>query len=67
MNKAISLALVVAGVILLGYGVSASDSVSSDLSRAFTGSPTDRTIWLLVGGAVAAAVGAAGLFRSNSH
>jgi hypothetical protein len=63
MNKALSLALLVGGVILIIYGVSASDSVGSSFSRMFTGSPTDKTIWLLVGGVAAAAVGLVGMLR----
>lgn len=65
MNKAFSLGLIVIGVILIIYGISASDSVSSDFSRLFTGNPTDKTIWLLVGGIAATAVGAFGLFRGS--
>jgi len=65
MNKPISLALLVVGIILLVYGISAADSVGSSFSRMFTGSPTDKTIWLLIGGAVATAVGAAGMFRGS--
>jgi hypothetical protein len=65
MNKALFLALLVAGVILIIYGLSASDSVGSSFSRMFTGSPTDKTIWLLVGGAAAAAVGLVGLLRGS--
>ena len=63
MNKPISLALLVGGIILLIYGVSASDSIGSSFSRLFTGNPTDRTVWLLIGGAVATALGAGGLLR----
>ena len=65
MNKPISLALLIGGIILIVYGVSASDSAASGFSRFFTGSPTDKTMWLLIGGAIAAAVGASGLFRSS--
>ena len=61
MNKILSLALLVGGIILIIYGVNASDSVSSDISRLFTGNPTDKTIWLLIGGVVAAANGLGGL------
>jgi Protein of unknown function (DUF3185) len=64
MNKAISLALFVGGLVLIVYGMQASDSVGSGVSRFFTGSPTDKTMWLLIGGIVAAALGAGGLFRS---
>ncbi len=65
MNKPISLALLVGGIILIIYGAAASDSVGSDVSRFFTGSPTDKTMWLLIGGAVAAVVGGAGLLRGS--
>lgn len=58
MNKALGIALVVVGVVLIVYGIHASNSVSSDVSRTFTGAPTNRTLWLLLGGAGAATVGA---------
>ena len=65
MNKVISLAILAVGIVLVIYGVSASESFSSDVSRFFTGSPTDKTIWLLIGGIVAIIVGLAGLFRGQ--
>ena len=65
MNKILSLALLVGGIVLIAYGINASDSLGSDLSRFFTGSPTDRTIWLLLGGLVAATLGAGGLLRGS--
>jgi len=65
MNKAISLSLLAGGIVLIIYGLSASDSVGSSFSRFFTGNPTDKTIWLLVGGVVAAALGAGGLMRGS--
>lgn len=65
MNKSISLALLVGGAILIGYGVIANDSTASGFSRFFTGNPTDQTMWLLIGGAVAAVVGLAGLMRGS--
>ena len=65
MNKLISLAFLVGGVVLVVYGVSASKSFSSDVSRFFTGSPTDKTIWMLVGGIAAIGVGLAGLLRGR--
>ena len=57
MNKLVSLALLVGGVVLIIFGVQATDSFSSDVSRFFTGSPTDKAIWMLIGGIVAALVG----------
>ena len=59
MNKALGIGLLVAGVVLVIFGISASDSIGSDFSRFFTGTPTDKSIWLLIGGIVA---GASGLF-----
>jgi hypothetical protein len=65
MNKILALALLAGGVALIIYGVNASNSIGSDFSRLFTGSPTDKSIWLLVGGFVAAVIGAGGLMRGS--
>lgn len=65
MNRILAVVLLVAGGCLLVYGLQASQSFSSDVSRLFTGSPTDRTIWLIVGGAAAAIAGAALLLRGR--
>ncbi len=63
MDKTISLALLAGGILLVIFGVSASNSFSSDVSRVFTDAPTDKAIWMLVGGVVAAVIGLAGLLR----
>lgn len=63
MNKPVSLALLIGGIILIIYGVSAADSIGSSLSRMFTGAPMDKAIWLLVGGIVAAIMGFTGIVR----
>ena len=65
MNKAISLALLAGGVLLVIFGISASKSLGSDISRFFTGSPTDKAIWMLIGGVVLSIVGLAGLLRGS--
>lgn len=65
MNKIVSLALLVGGVILLIIGINATNSLSSDVSRFFTGSPTDKAVWMLIGGAVAIGVGLFGFFRGS--
>lgn len=57
MNNLLSLALLIGGVVLLVLGISATNSFSSDVSRFFTGSPTDKAVWMIIGGCVAAAVG----------
>ncbi|HTD65220.1 MAG TPA: DUF3185 family protein [Candidatus Limnocylindria bacterium] len=65
MNKPIAIALLIGGVILLAFGISASTSFSSDLSKFFTGSPTDKAIGMVVGGAVAAVAGLIFTLRSG--
>ena len=63
MNRAVSLAILAGGVLLTIYGASASNSFSSDISRFFTGSPTDKAVWMLIGGVVAITIGLVGLLR----
>jgi hypothetical protein len=65
VNKPLSLALLVIGAILLFYGLRAGDSVGSDVSRAVTGTPTDKTVWFLVGGVLAGVLGLFGLLRGS--
>lgn len=45
------------GVVLTIIGISAADSPASDISRFFTGEPTDRAIWFLVGGVALIVIG----------
>lgn len=63
MNKAIFIALLVGGIILIVFGMNARDSLSSDVSRVFTGAPTNKAIFMLVGGVVAAVIGLTGIVR----
>jgi len=65
MNKALALVLLVAGIILIVTGYHASQSISSDVSRIFTGSATDKAVWMLVSGVAAAISGAVLLSRRN--
>ena len=65
MNKLISLALLVGGVVLMIVGINATNSFSSDVSRFFTGSPTDKAVWMLIGGILATVVGLAGTLRGS--
>jgi drug/metabolite transporter (DMT)-like permease len=74
MNKIVSLALLVGGIILIIIGINATNSLSvdvsrfnslgTDVSRFFTGSPPDKAVWLLLGGAVAAAIGLVSTMRN---
>ena len=56
-NKLIGLVLVVAGVGLLYWGYSESQSMTSQVSEAFSGSPLDRVMYKYIGGAVALIAG----------
>ena len=67
MNKIVSIALLVGGVVLMIFGINATNSFSSDVSRFFTGSPTDKAVWMLLGGAVATVVGLVLTLRHGKH
>jgi len=67
MNKAVSLALLVGGVVLMVIGITATNSFSSDVSRFFTGSPTDKAIWMLLGGIVATVIGLVTMLRTGKQ
>jgi LPXTG-motif cell wall-anchored protein len=57
MPSVVGIAFLVVGVVLIIFGMNASASLGSRLSELFTGAPSDRTIWLLVVGVVAAILG----------
>lgn len=68
MNRIVSLALLAGGIVLIVVGVNATNSFSSDVSRFFTGSPTDKALWMLIGGGVASVIGLATLlWRKPKH
>jgi protein-S-isoprenylcysteine O-methyltransferase Ste14 len=64
MNMPIALALVVAGVVLLIFGLGSTDSIQNAFSRMFSGHLTDKTIWMIVGGCVLTVLGIFGCYRS---
>ena len=65
MDKTISLAILAGGILLMIFGINASNSVSSDVSRIFTDAPTDKAIWMLVGSVVALIIGLVGVLRGS--
>lgn len=65
MHRLLSLVLLVSGIVLIIYGLNALDSIGSAFSRLFTGAPTDKTLWLLLVGFIAAALGSGGLVNSS--
>lgn len=62
-KSVIGIALLVLGLMLLFFGFNASESPAEEVSEALTGSYSDQTMLYLIGGAVAAVVGAVLLFR----
>ncbi|MCX4163770.1 MULTISPECIES: DUF3185 family protein [Paraburkholderia] len=67
MGKVISLALLAGGVVLLYFGGQSFHSFSNEVSRVFTGAPTNRTMYLIVGGVVATLAGLTGLVVSGKR
>lgn len=61
MNRALSLVFLSIGIVLIIYGLNALDSIASSFSRFFNGAPTDKTIWLLIGGVFSFFVGLGGV------
>ena len=66
MNKnTVAVALLVAGLALLLWGYNMSEAFDSKVSRVFSGSPTDKAMWTMIGGGVLAAAGAFQLFMGR--
>ena len=52
MNKFVGVMFLVAGACLLAYGLNAAESVASDFSRFFDGTPTNKSLMLLILGGI---------------
>jgi len=65
MNKAVALALIAGGIVLLVFGYNSAQSFSSGVSRVLTGSPANKAIWMIVGGAIATVLGLYGLSKGS--
>lgn len=57
--RTIGLVLLVVGIILVIFGLNASDSVADSISEGVTGRFTDKTMWYLIGGGAMAVAGLA--------
>ena len=56
-QRILGLAMLVAGIALLVFGLNATDSVTESVKEGLTGTYTDRTTWYLIGGAAMAVLG----------
>lgn len=59
MKKVIGIALLAGGIVLLVFGFQSKGSIESKANEFFSGSPSKRTTWYLVGGAACSAAGVA--------
>ncbi len=66
MNRAFSIAILVVGIVLLIYGINAHGSIVSSTKEAVTGTPTDKSLWLIILGIVGVIVGGVGSFFRRS-
>jgi nitrate reductase gamma subunit len=57
MNKLIGIVCLAAGIVLLFWGHNVAQSLNSQVKNIFTGSPTDKAMYLYIGGAVLCAAG----------
>lgn len=67
MKKAIFIALLVGGILLLYFGFDEYQSMGSEIDQAFGGSGSSQAIWMMVGGAAATVGGLVGLLRGDTE
>lgn len=65
MQFPLAIILLVVGILLLLFGLSATDSIQNAFSQLFTGHLTDNTMWLIVGGSVCLVAGIYGCYRTT--
>lgn len=63
--RGLALGILAGGIALTIYGVNASHSVGSEITKAFTGNPSDHSMWLIVSGVVLI-VAAVGVFLGGN-
>jgi drug/metabolite transporter (DMT)-like permease len=54
--------LLVVGIVLLIFGINASNSLTDQVSEGLTGRFTDRTMWYIIGGIALGVLGAVLMF-----
>jgi hypothetical protein len=65
MKQMIGIAFLVVGIILLCAANHSYHSAASDVSRVVTGTSTDKTLWLVVGGVLGTLIGVGGLLTGS--
>ncbi|WP_221032097.1 DUF3185 family protein [Actomonas aquatica] len=67
MNKLFPLLILIVGLILVYFGLEASDSIGSAVSEVVNDAPSNKSIALTTLGAIAAVGGGIGLLRSGGR
>ena len=65
MRKFAGFLLLAAGALLAAWGIQASESIRSEISRVVDSVPSDRALWLALGGAILGLIGL-GLLSAGS-
>ena len=63
MNRWLYGIVLLIGLALLGLGISAANSVGSETVQAVSGTPSDKALWMMVGGGALALIGLVGITR----
>ncbi len=62
MNRIAGVALLLVGIALLGWGLSASHSLGPSISELLADAPSEKSLFLVLGGGLLTAIGAGTLF-----
>lgn len=65
MNKVIGMALLIAGLALIGYGFNAPDPANPEVAHTFARITAGKGLWLVLGGSAAVVVGEAMIFHRS--
>ena len=65
MKQFIGIAFLGVGIILLCLAYNSYHSAASGVSRVMTGTSTDKTLWLTVGGVLGTVIGVGGLLNGS--
>lgn len=65
MKQIIGIAFLIVGIVLLGLAWNSYHSAASGVSRVITGTSTDKTVWLIVGGVLGTLIGVGGLLTGS--
>jgi hypothetical protein len=65
MKQIVGIAFLVVGIVLLCLAYNSYHSAASGVSRVVTGTSTDKTLWLTVGGILGSLIGLGGLLSGS--